>query len=466
MKKSTFKKGVAVILTLFVTQCIVAQKNLTLYQMESLPQSHYMNAAFKPNAKLYVTLPPIGLGMQNIGISHSGFTFNDLFQTRSYDDSLELRPDLAVNAMAKLNHVNVEMTNEILGFGFRLKKNFISFSVAAKTQFNFAYPKDLMQFVLEGNGKNFIGERASFDGLGLNFSSYMEYALGFNREITNKLTVGGRVKYISGLANIRTVKSELGIYTEENEFDLTLDGSMRLNTSNFNQFFSGDDVSPKNVISSLYNFNNFGLGFDFGGTYDITDKITVSASVNDLGFIRWKSDVKNFVLEDVDYTFEGIDFKRMLNDSVNVFQELGDSLGSLFQATENTDSYSTALYTRFYLGGSYQLTKILRLNGMMYNEVINNRYRAGLTLGVNADLGHWFSASLNYSAYGRSFSNVGLGFSIRGGGVQYYLATDNVLGIIMPQASKNFHIMTGINIMIGKPDKKVKTTARLVEETE
>ena len=37
-----------------------------------------------------------------------------------------------------------------------------------------------------------------------------------------------------------------------------------------------------------------GLGLDIGATYDITDKLVVSAAITDLGFIRWKKDVTQF----------------------------------------------------------------------------------------------------------------------------------------------------------------------------
>jgi len=36
-----------------------------------------------------------------------------------------------------------------------------------------------------------------------------------------------------------------------------------------------------------------GLGMDIGATYDLTDRIVLSASLTDLGFIRWNKDVTN-----------------------------------------------------------------------------------------------------------------------------------------------------------------------------
>ena len=36
-----------------------------------------------------------------------------------------------------------------------------------------------------------------------------------------------------------------------------------------------------------------GLGLDIGATYEITDRIVVSAAITDMGFIRWKKDITN-----------------------------------------------------------------------------------------------------------------------------------------------------------------------------
>jgi hypothetical protein len=406
------------------------------------------------------------LGMQSFGVSHSGFTVNDLFQKRSFDDSLELRPDIAIEKMAKVNHVNFEAQNELFGMGIRFKKNYVSFNVTNRTQFNFLYSQDLFKFALQGNGKEFIGQRASLDGLGVNLNSYIEYGIGYNREINPKLTVGARFKLLSGIANVHTSKSKLGIYTDPDDFDLTIDGAMRVNTSNVAPFYEDTTGTfMNNGYEYAYNFTNKGFGFDFGATYQLSKKLQVNASIVDLGFINWTSNTKNYVSNEVNYTFQGIDLNGFFEDSVDVLERLTDSLEQVFSQTENTDSYTTSLYTRFYIGAQYQLNKQFNGNVLLYNEFVNKRYRPGLIMSLNTKLGQWLTASVNYSIYGRSFTNLGFGLSLRGGPIQWYITSDNVLGFMFPQGSKNLHIMTGFGIMIGKPDKdKGKTATRVDEE--
>ena len=66
------------------------------------------------------------------------------------------------------------------------------------------------------------------DGLGLNFNSYMEYSAGYSQKIGKRLTIGSRVKTLSGIANVKTRKSVLGLTTNEDTYALTLDGELDL----------------------------------------------------------------------------------------------------------------------------------------------------------------------------------------------------------------------------------------------
>jgi hypothetical protein len=457
------RTSIVVISFLCLGSFAYSQRNFSLYNLDNTPQAHYLNPAFRPGANFYISIP---LGMQSFGVSHSGFTVNDLLQTRSYDDSLELRPDIAIEKMAKVNHINVEAQNELFGMGIRFKKNYVSFSVTNRTQFNFLYSRDLFKFALQGNGKEFIGQRASLDGLGVNLNSYIEYGVGYNREINKKLAVGARFKLLSGIANVHTSKSQLGIYTDPEDFDLTIDGSMRVNTANIAPFYEDSTGDFYNTgYAYAYNFQNKGFGIDLGATYQVSKKLQVNASIVDLGFINWQTNTKNYVSNEVNYTFQGIDLNGFFTDSIDVLERLTDSLEQVFSQTENTDSYTTSLYTRFYIGAQYQLNKQFNGNILLYNEFVNKRYRPGLILSMNTKLGQWLTASVNYSIYGRSFTNLGLGLSLRGGPIQWYITSDNFLGFMFPQASKNLHIMTGFGIMIGKPDKdKGKTATRVDEE--
>lgn len=429
-----------------------AQKNFTLYNMKTTPQGFYANPSFMPKAKLYLSLP---VGMVNFGISNSGFSFNDALSKRA-DDSLAFNAPQLISSLAKMNYLTAESQIELFGLGIKVKDSYLSFSMSNRFQMNFKYPKDLMQLAFEGNGKSFLGQRASLDGLGFDMTSYMEYAFGYSKEINDKLSVGGRFKLISGLANIKTKKSQLGLYTDPTTFALTLDGSAEINTSNISQFYdSTSNFTTSDLSSNAYNFQNKGVGIDLGATYHINDKISVSASLLDLGSISWTANVTEYKSNDINFTFDGIDLNKYIADtSANPLDNFSDTLKQVFRQEESHESYSTALIPKFYLGGNYELTKNFNAGVLIYNEFIKGSYRPGISLSANATVKNWLVASLNYSIYNRSFANIGFGLSMKGGPIQFYFMTDNILALMMPKNSKNFHICGGISIYIKAKGEK------------
>jgi outer membrane protein OmpA-like peptidoglycan-associated protein len=457
MNFSIFTKGLSVFAIIIAitshNSAVFSQKNFTLYSMNETSQALNVNPGFKQKNRFYLSLP---LGMQSFSVTNSGFTLNDFIEKHSNDDSLTINPAQGVAKMAKLNRLNLEVSNELFAIGFKVKKkNYVSFGITNRLQTRFSYAKDLFNLVVDGNGNQLLGQRAALDGLGVDLMSYMEYAVGYNRNINDKLTVGGRLKFISGVANLQTKKSQLGITTDATTFDITLDGSMAVNSSNLSQF-ADTSYNPSSFASSAYDFKNFGLALDLGGSYQLTEKIQLNASLLDVGFIKWKTNISNYVSSDVNYTFKGVDLNALLLDSVDVAKVLSDTLSDIFNATENTDGYSTALRTKFYAGGRYDFNKYIGVNALLYNEIVAKKYSAGLSLAVTAKLRNWLSATVNYSAYGRSYNNIGFGLNLKGGPIQFYVMTDNLMVLANYQKAKHAHICFGMNVVIGPRKDKDK----------
>lgn len=440
------KKIVFTLLAL-ISGSVFAQEDFLMYSFDNLPQGHYVNPAFKPSSKGFIAMPLLNT---YIGASHSGFKLTNLVAIRP-DDSLELRPDIAIDKMADLNYVKAMVANELIGFGFTVKESYLSFSVSNKASFRFMYPKDLFRLAFEGNGSSLLGERANMDGLGMDMLSYLEFAVGYSREFNDKLRIGGRLKYLQGLGTVYTKRSQLGLHTNETTFDLTLDGQMTVNTSNTGIMLDTNFAGLE--VKDFTSFPNNGLGIDLGGSYILNDKITLSASVLDLGFIKWNSNVSNYSSDSVSFTFRGVDINEFLSDSSDVLKSIQDSLEGEFGYSSNTESFATPLFTRIYLGGNYQLTEKIGVGANWYSEFVHKRYRGALTLSGNAQVTNWFRVGMNYTYYSRDFFNLGLGFTISGGPVQFYAISDNALGMIIPQANKNWHARFGINFLLGWKEK-------------
>jgi hypothetical protein len=82
------------------------------------------------------------------------------------------------------------------------------------------------------------------------------------------------------------------------------------------------------IKDNLLNTKNMGFGLDIGATYNISEKIMVSAALTDLGFIKWKTDVTNLQAKGR-FEFSGIDLSDFINGT-KTMDELGtETLESL-----------------------------------------------------------------------------------------------------------------------------------------
>ncbi len=431
-------------LPLFFLACvnIYAQQDLVLYSMQSIPQSMYYNPALTPKSKVNIGLP--GISSIYINFSNSGFSYSNLVK-KGKDDSLHIDVDNMISKLAKNNYINANAHVDLLSFGFRLKKNYFSFNATEKINVRFLYPKDFMKLVWHGNGA-FLGETLNL-GFAMDASHYREYALGMARVINDKLTVGGKFKYLYGMENVNTANSTVTLKTDPSAYDLTATADILVNTS-FND-------SIPSVPAYLFKKKNNGFGLDAGANYKLNDKYSFSASITDLGFITWRSDVKNYYTRNTSFTFEGIDAAQLLDTAQNPSgtDKLLDSLKNIFKINESAEKYTTWLSSQVFIGGNYHINEKNYAGVLLRGQFFHQSFSPSVTISYNTQLGRWLYASAGYSILNRSYNNLGLGFSVNGGPVQLYMASDNVLGMIFPQSSRNINLRLGINLTFGRPIK-------------
>jgi len=215
----------------------------------------------------------------------------------------------------------------------------------------------------------------------------------------------------------------------------------------------------------MFKRNNTGFGVDLGASYQYSDKLKLFVDIIDLGFIKWKYDTKNFKKDTLNFSFTGVDIKDFLgtNDTTasQISQTLADSINNIVQLDEYSSSYKTPLYTQFYLGGEYQLSEKVTLSAIGHFEFIHSRFRPSATVGARFKLTHFLTAVANYSAYNNSYLNFGVGLAANLGPIQWYFASNNVVGAFAPYLTKNAHFRTGINILIGREKKQIATQSQI-----
>jgi hypothetical protein len=440
-----------IILSIFSSR---AQQSLTLYNMEGVNQATQVNPSMIPGNKMYIGIPV--LSSTNFLFTNSGFTWRDLQKVRA-DDSIQLDIENAISKLASKNFISLSFRMNLVETGFKVKKNYFTFNVAEKLNFNLTFPKELFELLFRGNGA-FVGQEVDLKRMSFDLTHYREYAIGWARDLSKKVTFGTRIKYLYGMENVSSAKTNLNFYTNPDDYALELNSDYIINTS----MASNSEGSSG---SYLFGFKNTGWATDLSTTYKYNDRWKFNASIIDLGFIRWKSNVKNFVTLNGSYHFDGVDLNDFMSnngssssDSSSSFGHVTDSISSSFNPEENKDAYTTYLPTQIYLNASYQLDQRMSATFLIHGQYFRSTVQPTLTAGLNRRVTNHIYASLNYSMINHHFNNVGVGIAANAGAFQFYMISDNIIGTINPLSNNTAHIQFGFNLIFGRPVIKKLTT--------
>lgn len=447
--------------------------NNTSYFLSNLPQRYRLNPAYQPEYNAFVGLP--GLSGISINYLNSSFTPEDLLKKRG--DSVYMDINKFYKSLRKRNYISLNNENSILSVGFKAKSWYATLDITQKNDMLFRYNKDIFTFLKYGNADH---PNMDFGKLGINVNSYLELAVGLSKKVNDKLTVGGRLKYLVGIANVHMTDSDLSVTTED-------DGTLMLHSRQnikvtapvrivnertgmpfpVNQPIEWDDFdfNTDNLgVKDFLNTKNPGFAIDLGGEYKFDDRINLFASLTDLGFIRWGNEEFNYnFYQNTSFKWEGADISNSVNkdDKENyksvddAFEELTDSLKNNFRLSRKGGAYTTLLSPKLYLGATYKLNRTFNVGGLFRATVMNGMFIPSLTGSVNGRLIKNVSASVSYSITRGSYVNVGAGLTAKLGPFQLYLETDNLLACNYTNtqsASARF----GINLLFGHKDFKKK----------
>jgi hypothetical protein len=445
-----------------------AQKDLTIYPMQSIPQSNYNNPALIPDCKFYIgcfPIIPVPI-MPSIYFSanNSGFNWSNAVHKARVDSNYVDLDDL-IKHLGKKNYLSMNLHMELLSFGFKIKRvHYITLGLYEKVNFRFCYPKDLISMAWYGNSQ-YIGGEANFNGIGLDWMHYRELALGYSYIYDANWTFGGRAKLLFGMSNIWSKKTKATLGIDEDYYDFTANSGLHINTSvdddlmnrieaffkdtSSNRSFNMDGYDP---LGYIFNMKNLGGALDLGVNYKINKQFSVAASLVDLGWIHFKTGSRNFISPDTTFVFEGMnvtDWIRKDDSTSNgaVLGKLVDSVSKIYQLNKTKNPYWAPLNPVIYLSGFYSPTKRDVVSLLARLEIYKGTVHPAFTAGYYRTFGHDASFSINYSYYNRSWFNIGFGGSYKIGPMQFWVTTDNIFSGTMPYKIKNANLHVGCNLI-------------------
>jgi hypothetical protein len=447
-----------------------SQQGLTLYHMDRVLQSQWVNPAQNISYNVHIggllvplfgqIPPPLYFNYAN-----NSFYYNHLFHMGegAKSDSLVMNIPKFMNSLRKTTHMRFDTQMELINIGIRFDNFFLTFALTEKFRYGLSLPKDMFEYVFNGNRSYMMEEKPhDFSSLNLNATHYREFAIGFSTAANQRFNIGGRAKILFGMANMTTEIKTLSLYSNPENYHMTLSSDMAIRSSlpvYFDYEVHGDsivfdindvsvDLFEEKPAGYFLNFRNIGMGFDLGASYKLSSEIDLFASITDLGMISWNTNPQNFVSKG-SYLFRGIEVDVF--DDEQAMEDFVDTLLNTFMFELQENSYLTWLPGSIYLGGVYKFHKKVHFGGVFRSEFYRKTMLPALTLSVNSNLTKWLSAHASYTIANNYGGNIGFGMSARLAFVQWYFVTDNLIGAIFPQKTKNLNLRMGCNIVFGKP---------------
>lgn len=455
MKKTNkyiFALAFALTLSVFsILNTATAQFDRSLTFLPVVPQARNINPGFIPDHKFYIGVP--FLSSVKTGFENS-INYEDIFLKKG--DSLVLDRDHILSKIDDVTRVNINLMEEYFTFGFKVNKNYFHFRVGDLVETNIAIDKDMIKFLLFGNGSSeYLGTEVNINDNLINLSYYREYALGYSRQINTKFSVGLNLKYLQGIANLSTNKTGIKLQTDPEDFSLTIQTDIDINISS-----PGINNSDVKVSDFLPNAKNKGFAVDLGGQYIINNEFKVFASMLNLGSIKWTENLKNFKTEhpETAFTYDGFDIQEYFEDNKfdndrieNVLDSIVDEIG----INETAVAYKTKLAPLLNIGGHYNLTEKDQFSILLRNQFLETNNWTTVSIGYTRTLGQGINLMLSNSFFSQSYLNPGIGFAASIGPVQLYLVNENIVAPFMLKNSNIFLVRFGINLIFRERNKNV-----------
>jgi hypothetical protein len=434
-----------------------------MYFLDEWSQRHTLNASFAPENG-HFSFPLIG-GIHfnvssNTGLSNYIYPFNDelvTFMHPSVDGHSfinRLDPNIYLRQSMKVN---------LLSFGFFTKNAYWTFDYSIKEQLFTNIPKDLFRLIKLGFERE--TNEYNLKELSVSQSNISEFSFGYSRKINSKIRIGAKLKLLSGLSTEEIKYSQFDVLLANDRYEVNATGELLIMSNmltvetdpNNNYDFS------KSNIDFINNPAGTGAAIDFGLTYNPSKQLSLSAAVNDLGFMYWRGNAINRGIAKSNILFTGF---TIVNSDENItiesqLNQLENDMKTLFlfekqpQTTSgvlNNNPFTINLSAEYSLfGNNDQDIKL----GLLLNSYHQVHYQSGQLMGaVTFKPVSWFSLSTTYSMFINEINRFGMALNFSPEWINIFIATDfsstKINRQYLPINKFNMNLQAGISLYLGE----------------
>ncbi len=405
---------------MFASQAL-CQTNASAYFLEGSFDRYRLNPAFSPE-RAFLALPVLGGTEMNAGMNAGLADF--IFESKTNPGKLttfmssEISADRFLNGLPDMFSTDFRFGTDVLAFGFGKEKWYAWFDSRIVAGARFAIPKEMFSFMKAG----FSRGEYEISGVGATLNSYLETSVGFQYEPVDNLRVGASLKPLWGLAYADASIDRLYANTAGSSWMIMADASVRNGIPMMEVVLEDGKISDVRRSDSKFQMNPLsGFAFDFGAEYNfdrLVPGLTVSASISDIGSIRW--DGIQILGTDAD---ESAEFRGFLPDGSA--DEFADDLKDLLVLHETGKSRVTQkLDATFRAGVEYTLPFLDCLSvGELFTRYGGDINMSESLTSLNLSLFKFLELSGNVA-----FSDKGCCFggmvNLHPAGINFFLATD------------------------------------------
>ena len=286
--------------------------------------------------------------------------------------------------------------------------------------------------------------------------AWNEVAVGYTRPINNKWTLGGRLKYLTGIAysDFSSQKLTAKLGPDGNSFNI--DSKIRtasLNPISDTAYNNQDLTKYKNdnlaslMLSGLG--KNNGLGLDAGVNYEIKKGLNVFAGFNDLGFISWKNNPLTYNTKVLLTDFNPIKKNPVTDEYEANFDEFTKN------GLVTPESFFVALNTQFNIGTTWKPVKWFHSTALIDAYLVNGTIQyPGITVAGTLNGGNFSEFTMNAGYTQNRLFRIGTGMSIKAGILQMHLFSNNITGLFNAANLQSVDFQFGLSWAWRGKDKK------------
>lgn len=404
---------------------IHAQLVNNAYFLENYNQRHIFNPSFQPFSNFYLGIPVISNWQFQVQsdlptLQQSGFNKNQLIQL-SND-----KPQI-LNALGSSHVLNAQLQVPLMEFGFRWNKNYWTFSLAQKMQFESTLGKSAYEVFFNGLDLNSV-LNTDFSNSLIHLKHYSEVALGYSRRVSNRFQWGTKLKLLYGHQRYELNTGVVNLTSNTQEVHAT--GELQLTQSSPYRIANNFSFISPGTLRGYLQPNGLGASLDVGITYKPIKPVTVALAVTDIGSFWWRNLEKSNY--SVDFHFNQQNAADWLQSNPGFTQVPSDTIFSKLRNHFVVDRQALApqnlllsptLNASVEIAMLYQFLNLGILSRTTYN---NGLLLENLTASMSLRPATWLNIAFTYSLLYTGENAFGLGVSTRIGSLQMFASADYV----------------------------------------